>query len=100
MQFRVKIQKVPQLHGQSARYWSKPQQIQTLIKMRSQSKSKEVQNLMDRIVTLNRFVSRLMDKSSSFFYVLKGGKKFEWNNKYEQAFQSLKKSFRESTSNS
>ena len=37
---------------------------------------KEVQSLNDKVVALNRFVSRAMDKSLPFFRTLK--KSFEW----------------------
>ena len=41
-----------------------------------------------RVVALNRFVSRVMDKCLPFFKTLK--KAFEWTNKCQKAFKELK----------
>ena len=49
---------------------------------------KEVQSLNGKVVVLNRFVSRAMDKCLPFFYTLK--KSFEWTTKCQQAFEDLK----------
>ena len=49
---------------------------------------KEVQSLNGKIVALNRFVSRAMDKCLPFFHTLK--KSFEWMDECQQAFKNLK----------
>ena len=49
---------------------------------------KEIQNLNDKVATLNRFVSRATKKSLPFFYTLK--KSFKWTAEYQQAFEELK----------
>ena len=59
--------------------------------MRSPSRTNEVQSLTGRVADLNRFISRATDKCLPFFDSLKGDKRFFWNDKYEQAFKSLKK---------
>ena len=48
----------------------------------------EVQSLNGKVVALNRFVLRAMDKCLPFFRTLK--KSFEWMTKCQQAFEDLK----------
>ena len=68
-----------------------PKKIQALTDMRSPSKTKEVQSLTRRVATLNKFISRAIDKCHPFSDSLKGSKRFLWDDKCEQAFRSLKK---------
>ena len=49
---------------------------------------KDVQSLTRRVVALNRFVSKAIDKCLPFFRILK--KAFEWTNECQQAFEDLK----------
>ena len=49
---------------------------------------KEVQKLTERIVTLNRFVSKVTDKCLPFFKILKQA--FTRMEEWEKAFQELK----------
>jgi len=49
---------------------------------------KEVQSLNGKVTTLNRFVSRAMEKCLPFFRTLKNS--FEWIAKCQQAFEDLK----------
>ena len=49
---------------------------------------KKVQSLNDKVVALNRFVSRVTDKCLPFFWTLK--KSFEWTVECQQAFEDLK----------
>ena len=49
---------------------------------------KEVQSLNDKIATLNRFISRAIDKCLPFLRTLK--KSFEWTTECQQAFEDLK----------
>ena len=53
-----------------------PNKIRAIIEMAPPKNMKEVQNLNSKIATLNRFMSRAMDKCLSFFRTLK--KSFEW----------------------
>ena len=53
-----------------------PNKIRAIIEMEPLKTMKEVQNLNSKIATLNRFMSRAMDKCLSFFRTLK--KSFEW----------------------
>ena len=52
---------------------------------------KEVQSLNDKIVALNRFVSKVTDKCLPFFHILR--KSFEWMDECQKAFGDLKKFF-------
>ena len=49
---------------------------------------KEVQSLTGRVATLNRFVSKVIDKCLPFFKILR--KAFEWMDECQKAFQDLK----------
>ena len=49
---------------------------------------KKVQSLNGKIVALNRFVLRVMDKCLPFFHILK--KSFEWTDDCQHAFENLK----------
>ena len=66
------------------------EKIQVLFGMRSSSKTKEVQSLTGRVVALNRFILKAIDKCLPFFESLKGNKKFLWDEKCDQAFKALK----------
>ena len=68
-----------------------PKKIQALIDMRSPSKMKEVQSLTRKVAALSRFISQATDKWLHFFDLLKGNKRFLWDDKCEQVFRSLKK---------
>ena len=59
------------------------EKIQALIDMRSPSKTKEVQSLMERVAALNRFFSKATEKFLPFFDSLNGNKRFLWDDKCE-----------------
>lgn len=65
-----------------------PDKIQAILNMEPPKNIKEVQSLTRRVATLNRFVSKAIDKCLPFFKVLK--KAFEWTDKCQKAFQDLK----------
>ena len=65
-----------------------PDKIQAILDMKPSQNVKEVQSLIGRVVTLNRFVSKAIDKCLPFFRVLK--KAFEWTDECQRAFQDLK----------
>ena len=67
-----------------------PKKIQALIDIRSPTKKKDVQSLTGRVATLSRFISRATNKCLPFFDSLKDNKRFLWDDKYKQAFRSLK----------
>jgi len=65
-----------------------PEKVKAILDMTSLRTVKEMQRLMGRVATLNRFVSKAIDKCLPFFKTLKQA--FHWTNEYEVAFQSLK----------
>ena len=67
-----------------------PEKIQAIMSLRSPTTIKEVQKLMGKIASLNRFISRSADKSLPFFKILRKTKNFEWNEECEKALQDLK----------
>ena len=68
-----------------------PVKIEAIRRMRPPSTKKEVQKLIDRPASLNRFISRSTEKPLPFFKVLKGKKKFHWGPEQDKAFEDLKK---------
>ena len=67
-----------------------PEKIQALLNMKSPTKIKEVQSLTGKVAALSRFISKSTDKCVPFFNLLRGNKKFEWNQDCKQVFQGLK----------
>ena len=63
------------------------EKINVLLGMSSPKKPKEVMSLTGRVATLSHFVLRAIDHCAP---ILKGSKKFEWIDKYEQTFLALK----------
>ena len=53
-----------------------PDKIQAILDMEPPKNIKEVQSLTGRVATLNRFVSKAIDKCLPFFKILR--KAFEW----------------------
>lgn len=52
--------------------------------------TKEIQRLTGRVASLNRFVSKVVERCLPFFDVLKKSSKFEWTMECQQAFDQLK----------
>ena len=64
-----------------------PNKIQEILNMEPSRNIKEVQSLTGRVVALNKFISKAIDKYLPFFKVLK--KAFEWTDECQKAFQDL-----------
>ena len=62
---------------------AKPKKIRALLEMSSPRKPKKVMCLTGRVALLSRFISRATDHCALFFNMLKGSKKFQWNDKCE-----------------
>ena len=58
--------------------------------MPSTKLAKNIQKLANKIITLSRFISRLVDKCLSFFKLLRNTTRFIWDDHYEKAFIELK----------
>ena len=65
-----------------------PDKIQAILNMETPRNVKDVQSLIGRVATLNRFVSKATDKCLPFFRVLR--KSFEWTYECQQVFENLK----------
>jgi hypothetical protein len=59
--------------------------------MQPPSSRKEVQRLTGRIASLNRFISKVAERSLPFFKVLRANSTFQWGPEQQQAFDDLKK---------
>ena len=67
-----------------------PKQITAILDLPSPKNSREVQRLTGRIAALNRFISRSTDKCLPFYELLRGNKRFVWDEKCDEAFGQLK----------
>lgn len=65
-------------------------QITAILDLPSPKHTREVQRLTRRIAALNRFISRSTNKCIPFYEILRGNKRFVWDEKCEQAFNQLK----------
>ena len=66
-----------------------PEKVLAILELEPPRTVKAVQSLNGKVATLNRFVSKAMDKCLPFFRVLK--KSFEWMDECQKAFEDLKK---------
>jgi hypothetical protein len=67
-----------------------PNKIRVILQMQPPQTRKHVQKLMTRIAALNRFVSKLADRTLPFFTVLRGSTKIEWDPEQKKTFHDLK----------
>ena len=58
--------------------------------MQSPSRTNEVHSLTERVVALNKFISKVTNNCLPFFDALKGSKRFLRDDKCKQAFRVLK----------
>ena len=65
-----------------------PEKKRVIVELAPPKTVKEMQSLNGKIVALNRFISRAVDKCLPFFRILK--KSFEWTDECQQAFKNLK----------
>ena len=65
-----------------------PDKIQAILNMEPPKNVKDIQSLIGRVATLNRFDSKATKKCLPFFIVLR--KAFEWTDECQQAFEELK----------
>ena len=67
-----------------------PDQIKAIHSLQPPRNPKEVQKLIGMIATLNRFISRSVDRCRPFYLLMNKWKEFEWFEDCTQAFQQLK----------
>ncbi|KAF8053852.1 hypothetical protein N665_1370s0002 [Sinapis alba] len=70
-----------------------PKQISAVLDLPDPKTLREIQRLTGRVAALNRFISRSTDKCLPFYELLRGNKKFLWDEVCEQAFSALKQYF-------
>ncbi|KAF8109753.1 hypothetical protein N665_0092s0025 [Sinapis alba] len=68
-----------------------PKQISAVLDLPDPKTSREIQRLTGRVAALNRFISRSTDKCLPFYELLRGNKKFLWDEACEKAFATLKR---------
>ena len=68
-----------------------PDKCQSILKMKSLTSVKEVQQLTGRIASLSRFMTASAQKAWPFFALLKKESTFEWTSKCEAAFTKFKR---------
>ncbi|KAF8077387.1 hypothetical protein N665_1041s0002 [Sinapis alba] len=68
-----------------------PKQISAVLDLPDPKMSREIQRLNGRVAALNRFISRCTDKCLPFYELLRGNKKFLWDEACEKAFATLKR---------
>jgi hypothetical protein len=68
-----------------------PDKIRAIIQMQPPQTRKEVQKLTGRIAALNRFITKLAEKSLPFFSILCGSAKVDWWVEQQQSFDDLKR---------
>ncbi|KAF8095015.1 hypothetical protein N665_0346s0012 [Sinapis alba] len=68
-----------------------PKQISAVLDLPDLKTAREIQHLTGRVAALNRFISRSMDKCLPFYELLRGNKRFLWDEACEKAFTALKR---------
>jgi hypothetical protein len=67
-----------------------PHKIEAILRMEPPKSRKGAQRLAGRLASLNRFISRSVERSLPFFEVLKSAEVFQWGPSQQQAFEELK----------
>jgi hypothetical protein len=67
-----------------------PSKIEAVPRMEPPKSRKGAQRLTGRLASLNRFISRSVERNISFFEVLKSAEVFQWGLVQQKAFEDLK----------
>jgi hypothetical protein len=67
-----------------------PNKIEVILRMEPPSTKKGAQRLTGRLASLNRFISRSVERNLPFFEVLKSVEVFQWGSAQQKAFEELK----------
>jgi hypothetical protein len=67
-----------------------PSKIEAILQMEPPKSRKGAQRLTGRLASLNRFISRSVERNLPFFEVLKSAKVFQWGPIQQKAFEELK----------
>ena len=66
------------------------EQVKAILDLEWPKSKKDIQSLTGRIVALNRFISKSLDKNKVIYDVLKKNKELKWEQEREEAFQKIK----------
>ena len=67
-----------------------PAQLQAILESPALSSGKGVQQLIDRLAALGRFISRITDRLKPFFSILNEANRAGWNEECDRAFTQIK----------
>jgi hypothetical protein len=67
-----------------------PSKIKAILRMEPPNSKKGAQRLVGRLVSLNRFISRSVERNLPFFEILKSAEVFQWGLAQQKAFEELK----------
>lgn len=82
--------KVPRISHFNKWNWRNPNKIHVVANMRSPSDLKGIQQINGIIISLNRFISKWINKYQQFFKLLKKNTSIFWNEDCEIAFHRIK----------
>ena len=66
-----------------------PEKIKTVLEMAPSKTIGKVQHLTGKIISLNRFISRSVERCLSFFKTLRQPRDFQWTTEYQKIFEEL-----------
>nr|KYP35807.1 Retrovirus-related Pol polyprotein from transposon 412 family [Cajanus cajan] len=67
-----------------------PEKCKAIIQMQCPQTVKDVQRLVGRLVSLSRFIPKLVEKAGPIFTLLRKPKNVEWTDQCEEAFKRFK----------
>jgi hypothetical protein len=67
-----------------------PSKIEAILRMEPPNSKKGAQRLVGRLTSLNRFISRSVERNLPFFEILKSAEVFQWGPAQQKAFEELK----------
>jgi hypothetical protein len=67
-----------------------PSKIEAILRMEPPSTKKGAQQLAGRLASLNRFISRSVERNLPFFKILKSAEVFQWGLAQQKSFEELK----------
>jgi ribonuclease HI len=67
-----------------------PSKIEAILRMEPPNSKKGAQRLAGRMASLNRFISRSVERNLPFFEILKSAEVFQWGLAQQKAFEELK----------
>jgi hypothetical protein len=70
-----------------------PSKIEAILRMQPPSTKKGAQQLAGRLASLNRFISRSVERNLPFFEILKSAEVFQWGPAQQKAFKELNQYF-------